>query len=397
MTAHSFRATVERLKAVGGVRDERAEHHRTGRPNTIEQKGGRALIRRREPDQPVRAEACAHASIQVMTQQPQGAVPVIDGFQVVERSYSDDAGLPTLGLANIHAVVPGIEENKAKIERAVRIFREMGVNIAIFPEFALSGYFWDDEPACRAYMDQALTENHQDWIEEVLLPLCTGELRGIVLNNLTAGPGDKYLNRTIVVSPFEDPNAPARSYDKIFLPGIEKTFTASGTDDRLVLESVERPGRFGFTTCYDYLFTELLRRYAFDDHVDAIVQIASWRAASSREYPRMNVRTELYYGELWDAVLGAASAQNQVWTIACNAVGRHGVTGVAFWGGSGLWAPSGMKLVQASHFNEELLVVHNLDIRGSRRFELDDFDYEFDFRQVYRPMEGGAAAEESIA
>ncbi len=333
----------------------------------------------------------------MMDRAPQGSVPVIGGFQVVERTYSDHDDLPSVGLANIHAVVPGIEENKAKIERAARIFAELGVNVAIFPEFSLSGYFWDDEPACRAYMDQAVTENHLDWISEVLLPLCTGELRAIVLNNLTAGPSGEYLNRTIIVSPrVDDPLAAEHSYDKIFLPGIEKTFTAPGGDDRLVVDSVDRPGRFGFTTCYDYLFTELLRRYAFDDRVDAIVQIASWRAVSSREYPGMNVRTELYYGELWDSVLGAASAQNQVWTIACNAVGRHGITGDAFWGGSGIWAPSGIGLVQASHFNEELLVVHNVDIRGGRQFELDDFDYEFDFHQVYRPIEG-TAAEESIS
>lgn len=332
-----------------------------------------------------------------MSKPPQGTVPVVDGFQVIERTYSEDASFATVGLANIHAVVPGIEENKAKIERAVRIFGEMGVNVAIFPEFALSGYFWDDEPACRAYMDQALTENHLDWIQEVLVPLCTGDLQAIVLNNLTAGPAGGYRNRTFVVSPLvDDPLSQDSSYDKVFLPGIEKIFTTSGRDDRLVVESRVDQSRLGFTTCYDYLFTELLRQYAFEDDVDAIVQIASWRGASSREYPMMNVRTDLYYGELWEVVLAAASAQNQVWTIACNAVGQHGVTGEAFWGGSGVWAPSGIRLVQASHFLEELLIVRNLDIKGGRRFELEDFNYEFDFREVYRPMEDGSVAEESI-
>jgi predicted amidohydrolase len=110
----------------------------------------------------------------------------------------------------------------------------------------------------------------------------------------------------------------------------------------------------------------------------------------------MNVRTDLYYGDLWDVVLAAASAQNQVWTIACNAVGRHEITGAAFWGGSGIWAPSGIKLVQASHFVDELLVVHNVDLKGARQFELADFDYEFDFRQVYRNMEDGSAREDRL-
>ena len=35
----------------------------------------------------------------------------------------------------------------------------------------------------------------------------------------------------------------------------------------------------------------------------------------------MNLRTDHYYGELWDYVMPASSATNQVWTIACNAVG----------------------------------------------------------------------------
>ena len=150
-----------------------------------------------------------------------------------------------------------------------------------------------------------------------------------------------------------------------------------------------RHGRLGFTTCYDYLFNELLREYAMGEGVDAIVQVASWRGAGNRDYPGMNLRTDHYYGALWDFVMPANSATNQVWTIACNAVGRHGISGAAFWGGSGIWAPSGMCLIQASHVNEELVIVHNVDIEGATESEKDDFDYGFDFQQIYRPMEGG--------
>ena len=329
--------------------------------------------------------------------QPQRSVPVIDGFQVLERTYSNDETLPTVGLANIHAVVPGIEANKQKILDAVGVFAELGVNVAIFPEFALSGYFWEDEPACRAYMDQALTEEHLDWIDDDLRPLCGDELQAIVLNNLTGGPDGKYRNRTMVISELvEDPLEADSSYDKVYLPGIEKLYTSSGTDDRLVLRGTRIPATFGFTTCYDYLFVEELREYAFGDGVDAIIQVASWRAGANREYPLMNVRSDRYYGQLWDMTMAASSAQNQVWTFAANAVGRHGVTGETFWGGSGVWAPSGICLVQASHHNDELLVVHNVDVVGARRFELDDFNYEFDFRQVHRQMSDGIAEEEPL-
>ena len=101
----------------------------------------------------------------------------------------------------------------------------------------------------------------------------------------------------------------------------------------------------------------------------------------------MNVRTDHYYGDLWDFAMPANSAMNQVWTIACNAVGRHGLTGAPFWGGSGIWAPSGICLIQGSRFNEELLLVHNLDIKGTRAAEKDDFNYAFDFKEIYHPLE----------
>ena len=60
-----------------------------------------------------------------------------------------------MGLANIHAAVPDVEANKDKILRAVSIFKERGVNIAVFPEFCLSGYFWDEREDCLAYMREA--------------------------------------------------------------------------------------------------------------------------------------------------------------------------------------------------------------------------------------------------
>ena len=105
----------------------------------------------------------------------------------------------------------------------------------------------------------------------------------------------------------------------------------------------------------------------------------------------MNVGTDIYYGNLWEMVLPAAAATNQAWIIACNAVGRHTISGAAFWGGSGIWAPSGLKLLQASHVHEELLVIHHVDILGGRQLERDDFDYALDFSAVYRPIEGKRA------
>ena len=32
--------------------------------------------------------------------------------------------------------------------------------------------------------------------------------------------------------------------------------------------------------------------------------------------------------------------------------------------------------------------MHNLDIQGARDAEKDDFNYGFDFKEIYHPMEG---------
>jgi predicted amidohydrolase len=313
----------------------------------------------------------------------------VDEFHVFERFFSDHHDYPSIGIANIHAIVPGIEANKDKILRVLEIFRSRKVNVAVFPEFCLTGYFWEDERACREYMDKGVIENHLDWVENSVKPMLDEHLAAVILNNVRRGSNDKYYNSTYVVSRTHDPLQKAEIYNKIFLPGIEKTYTQSGLDDRLTIET--RHGRFGFTTCYDYLFSELIQEYAKIDKVDAIIQLASWRSSARRDYPGMNVGTDTYYGDLWDMVMQTRSATNQVWTIACNAVGVHGITGARFWGGSGLWAPSGLKLLQASKLEEELLIVHNVDIKGQRRIELDDFNYAMDFSEIHRHIEGKCA------
>jgi predicted amidohydrolase len=307
-------------------------------------------------------------------------------YFVSERFFSDVESNPSIGLANIQASVPDIEANKDNILRAVEIFREKKARVAVFPEFSLSGYFWADETACRRYMDKAVIENHIDWIEKSLKPLLDDELGAVILNNLERGPGGRYFNSTFIISRKHDYLKLENKYTKTFLPTLEKVYSDSGKDDRLVVDT--NFGRVGFTTCYDFMFSQLLLEYSGLDKVDAIFQLASWRAMARREYPHMNVKTDVYYGYLWDLMMASTAASHQIWVIACNAVGRHGVSGADFWGGSGIWAPSGLPLVQASRISEELLIAHNLDIRAHREFEKDDFDYALDFSSIYRPVDG---------
>jgi predicted amidohydrolase len=312
-------------------------------------------------------------------------------YKVRERVFNCTENRLCIGIANIHAIVPGIEANKEKIVEVMQVFKKKKVNMAIFPEFCLSGYFWENEKECRAYMDKAVIEKHQGWIMDTLFPMLDDDLKYIIFNNIRRGSGNhkKYLNSTYILNKTIDYMTEDYIYDKIMLPGIEGIYTRSGLDDRLVVDT--KWGKFGFTTCYDFCFPQLLQEYSKIDKVDAVIQLASWRGTGRRDYPDMNVYTDTYYGDLWNILLPARCATNQIWVIACNAVGVHPISGIQFWGGSGLWAPSGIKIVQSSRLYEELLIVRNIDIKKHRYVEVADFNYFIDFSKVYRRLKGKRA------
>jgi len=184
----------------------------------------------------------------------------VSGFYVAERYFSNDESKPSFGLANIHAEVPDIEANKDKISKAIEIFKERKVNVAIFPEFCLSGYFWEDEPACWRYMDRAVIENHRDWIENSVRGQIDDSFRGVIFNNIRRGLDRKYYNSTYVISKTHDYMNADEIYTKTFLPTLEKVYTVTANDDRLVVDT--QYCRAGFTTCYDILFSQLTLEYA---------------------------------------------------------------------------------------------------------------------------------------
>ena len=324
--------------------------------------------------------------------------PAGSQIPVVEKKFSDHAGTISIGIANkINRVsltdAESIEENKRKMLELIDVFKQYKVNMVLFPEFSLTGYFWKDSPECWDYMRKGVTNAHMEWVAELKSRL-DDTLQYIVFNNIRLNPKDpdgKFLNSTYVVDKnFDCTDLDAQSneqfhiYDKTFLPGIENTFTQSGRTDVLVLET--KWGRFGFATCYDMCFTQLFQEYAMFNKVDAMIQVASWRGTSTRDYPGMGVHSDHYYGFIWDLMTAGQAAFNQVWLIASNAVGTQQTGDYTFWGGSGLWAPSGMKLIEASNSGEELIVVHNVDIKGQVTYEHDDFFYYDDFIKIYEPI-----------
>jgi len=87
-------------------------------------------------------------------------------------------------------------------------------------------------------------------------------------------------------------------------------------------------------------------------------------------------------------ILPTLAFQNQVWVMAANAVGPHSLDGLDYCGGSGIWAPSGINMIKGSDTEEELLILHNIDIVQEVEAERKDYCYIDDFRNIYRELEG---------
>ncbi len=302
------------------------------------------------------------------------------------HTYSDDPKGLTIGLATLHARVPDVAANKARIVQSIEVMKEHGVNMAVFPEFALTGYFWKDQEQCRPYMEKAVFDAQADWVAREIRPLLDETLQYVIINAVRRNPagGEKLLNSTFVVSKQNALFDEAFIYDKTFLPGIENTYSVSGQTDSLVLETPW--GRLGFLTCYDLCFSSLAQEYSMYHDTDALLMLASWRGPQVRDYPGVNRGTEWYYGQLLELLGPATAALNQNWLFLANAVGEHAESGAVFAGASAVWAPSGMELARSSSRGESILVLKGVDVQGGRQIELDDFDYRRDFLKIYKEL-----------
>ncbi len=308
-------------------------------------------------------------------------------YRIIEREFSDHETMPTVMLANISGT-PNVQENLKKMEQIISLAYEKKVNALIFPELTVTGYVWNSGKAAEVKDLLAEGENSRiaTWLNNIRDSLTMGRdgLGYICYGNSRYKNGELY-NAAFILSPAINYQEEDYIYDKVFLTPVERAFFKQGKEKRLSIDS--KWGRFGIMICYDLCFVELARRYAFIDGVDAIVTIAAWHSEAVREYPKINVQTDHYYGFIWDLMNSSKAAYNQVWSLGANQVGLHQRSKEYFWGGSGVWAPSGMKLLQASNINEELLIVRNLDIKGQRDKEQDEFNYRIDFHDFYRRMD----------
>ncbi|WP_299983758.1 carbon-nitrogen hydrolase family protein [Desulfobacula sp.] len=291
---------------------------------------------------------------------------------LIEKFFSENPENISVGIANINPKTKNLEKNKKRIIKVLDLFSEKKANLVIFPEYCLSGYFWENEKECRSFMEKNCLDNLAAWLDEIVRSYVNKTLQYIVFNGLIKNSDDtkKFFNTSIVLDRTGNYFDQDRTYKKTFLPGLEEKYISSGINDTLVLKTAW--GKFGFLTCWDISFPQFTRELVKMEKLDGLIVNAAWRKQGKREYKRLNIKEESYYKFLWDLMLPALAFQNQVWVMAANAVGPHSLDGLDYCGSSGIWAPSGINMLKGSDTKEELLILHNIDMVHEVEAERND-------------------------
>ncbi len=276
----------------------------------------------------------------------------------------------TIGLGQIHPTLGDVEKNRAIVRDVIERARAAGVDLLVFPELALTGYFLKDiVPYAACTRDSpALAE-----IAEA------SNSMAIILGYVEEGPQHLYYNAASLF----DGGLPVHHHRKVYLPTYgmfeEQRYFAQG--DRFRAADT-RFGRMGLALCEDLWHTSAAY-CLWQDGADLLVILASSPGRGITEADRLTIT------ETWERLAANYAQMYSQVVIFVNRVGYE--DGVNFWGGSEVLGPDGHRLVKAPYF-EEALVTCKVDLAEIRRRRiidttLRDEDLSITLRELQRILE----------
>lgn len=227
-----------------------------------------------------------------------------------------------VSVAQFNIVLGKYQANFEKVSSMIDTAAREGSDLILLPELWLGGY------------DYRNFENYQK--ESSLLLKEIQEIsaaRNIAIcGSYPVNRGGQVFNSLI----YQDPNGSRQSYEKLhlFSPIQEDKFFEKGTLPVIINTG---GGKAGLAICYDLRFPELFRKYTLEG-AQIILLCAEW--------PLKRI-------EHWITLLKARAIENQVFVVACNAVGK---TGREIMGGTSMVIdPWGDCLIQADSESEQVL------------------------------------------
>jgi predicted amidohydrolase len=250
-----------------------------------------------------------------------------------------------LGLAQIAPTLGDLEKNVALHERMVRQAVDRSVNLLVFPELSLTGYFLSDQvPSVALKSDSAALQ--------ALLEL--SHRLSLIVGFVEETPGHRFHN----AAAYLEGGAIRYIHRKVYLPtyGIfdEQRDLAAGGAVRAFDTAL---GRMAILICEDLWHPATAALAAWDDAEIIICPSASPGRGAGETGPFQNAVT-------WERMLRTYGDLFTCFVAYANRVGYE--DGACFWGGSEVVDPQGRTLAKAPYL-EEQLVVADLEPGSLRR------------------------------
>jgi predicted amidohydrolase len=240
-----------------------------------------------------------------------------------------------LGLAQIAPTLGDLEKNFALHERMVRQAVDQSVNLLVFPELSLTGYFLSDQVPSVALREDS----------PALQDLCELSRRlSIIVGFVEETAGHRFHN----AAAYLEGGAIRHVHRKVYLPtyGIfdEQRDLAAGGRIRAFDTAL---GRIAVLICEDLWHPAAAALAAWDGAEILICPSASPGRGTGESGPFQNAAT-------WERMLRTYGDLFTCFIAYANRVGYE--DGACFWGGSEVVDPLGRTLAKAPYLEEHLAV-----------------------------------------
>jgi predicted amidohydrolase len=228
-----------------------------------------------------------------------------------------------------------LDGNVRRLAEAAERAGEEGVNYAVFPETAVSGYLFSDPTQIAPYLDTLPGKT-----TAALLPILA---RYKMYLSVGVAERDEQTGLAYNAAVLMGPEGIIGKYRKNGLnPQDQKVFAPGDTG----VEVFDTPiGRIGLVICYDDTYWQYPRLAALRG-----AEIIGWHSVSDRVMPGTPA-AQATGDHSTVASVQYMSAQNGVWVVAATRSGveTNPITGGKLYynGGSSIWRPDGQKLTQA--------------------------------------------------
>ncbi|OGW16475.1 MAG: carbon-nitrogen hydrolase [Nitrospinae bacterium RIFCSPLOWO2_12_FULL_45_22] len=272
-----------------------------------------------------------------------------------------------VGLGQINPALGNLSRNIAIYEELFTLAKAQAVDLLIFPELGLTGYFLRDMvPEVALREESAILTRLKDMSREI--PIATGFVE--------ESKEHLFYNAGIYLEDGEVRHI----HRKVYLPTYgmfdEQRYFARG---KMVRAFDSKFGRAALLICED-LWHPSTAYIAFQDGADFLLVLSSSPGRG------VDLGEKLVISDTWETLNKTYAKLFSQFIFFANRVGYE--DGINFWGGSEIITPEGQQVAKGRYFQEELVVgeIDTNDIRRTRISTtlLRDEDLDLTLRELLR-------------